>query len=58
MRCLIGGQAEAAQVAVSDRVGQFGECGGDPQVPDGFDSEFVMAAAETSHAVSVSSGGG
>ena len=27
-------------------MGEFGERGGDPQVPDGFDSEFVMAAAK------------
>ena len=33
----------------SDRLRELGERDGDPQVPDCFDSEFVVAAAQVLH---------
>jgi DDE domain len=49
LRCLIGGQADAVHVPVSDRLGELGERGGDPQRPSRFGSEFVVAAAQILH---------
>jgi hypothetical protein len=36
----------AVSTEVSDRVGEFGECGGDLNVTWGFGGDFVVAAAE------------
>jgi hypothetical protein len=49
LRCGIDGRVELVLGPRSDRLGEFGERGGDPQHGRGVDGEFVMAAVEVLH---------
>jgi hypothetical protein len=46
LRSLIGGRRDAVATGLSDRSGEFGECGGDVQRVWGVGGDFVVAAAE------------
>jgi hypothetical protein len=46
LRCGTGGRVEPAPGPRSDRLGEFGERGGDPRCLRGVDGEFVVAASK------------
>ena len=51
-RCCFVGSADASSPVSgpgSDRLGEFGECAGDPQGGWGVESEFVVATSEVLH---------
>jgi hypothetical protein len=49
LRCGIDGRVELVLGRRSDRLGEFGERGGDPQGRWGVDGKFVVAAAKVLH---------
>ena len=57
LRLPIGGRVWRVPARSSDGGGEFGERCGDARAARGVDAEFVVSAAETSHAVDLSSCG-